>query len=113
MSKCEPFSFPVSAFFPCSFNIFTVFFLCRKTVKILFPKEVAERKLYQETLQNYRSVMSRFEALHINPTQRSPSSHEVQHVRFGFSKIIFVVLSILGIAMVSAEIQICYELICL
>lgn len=82
-----------------------VFFLYRKTIKILFPKEVAERQHYQETLPDYRSVMSRFDALHIKPTQRSPSSHEVQHVRFSFSKIIFIVLSILGIAMVSAEIR--------
>lgn len=71
----------------------------RKTIKILFPKEVAERQLYQETLPNYRSVMSKFDALHIKPTQRSLSSHGVQHVRFGFSKITFIVLSILGIAM--------------
>jgi len=63
---------------------------------------------------NYRSVMSRFDALHIKSTRRSPSGHEVQHVRFGFSKIIFIVLSILGIAMVSAKIKfVYYELICL
>jgi len=49
--------------------------------------------------------MSKFDALHIKPTQRSLSSHGVQHVRFGFSKIIFIVLSILGIAMVSAKIR--------
>jgi hypothetical protein len=36
-----------------------VFFLYRKTIKILFPKEVAERQHYQETLPDYRSVMSR------------------------------------------------------
>ena len=54
---------------------------------------------------HYTSVMSRFAALHSKPTQRSLSSHEGQHMRFGFSKIIFVVLSILGIAMVSAEIR--------
>lgn len=87
-----------------SFNIL-FFFLYRKTIKILFPKEVAERQLDQETFPNYRSVMSGFDALHIKSTQRSSSSREVQRVQFSFSKIIFIVLSILGIAMVSAEIR--------
>lgn len=76
----------------------------RKTIKILFPKEVAKRQLYQETSLNYRSVMSRFDALHIKPTLRSLSSYEGQHLRFGFSKIIFVVLSILGIAMFTFQV---------
>lgn len=83
-----------------------VFFWYRKTIKILFPKEVAERQRNQETSPDYRSVISRFDALDIKPTQRSPSSHEVQfgqhqQMGFSFSKIIFIVFSILGIAMVS------------
>ncbi|KAL9957563.1 hypothetical protein ACROYT_G039206 [Oculina patagonica] len=81
----------------------------RKTIKILFPKEVAERQRYQEKSQDYRIVMSKFDALDITPTQRSSRSHDVQfgqpqHVHFSFSKIVFIVLSILGIAMFTYQV---------
>lgn len=76
----------------------------RKTIKVLFPKEVAERQHNQESSPDYQSVLSKFDALERKPTQRSPSSHEVQfgqhqHVGFSFSKVIFIVLSVLGITM--------------
>ncbi|KAJ7386281.1 hypothetical protein OS493_010686 [Desmophyllum pertusum] len=83
----------------------------RKTIKILFPKEVAERQRNQETSPDYRSVISRFDALDIKPTQRSPSSHDHevqfgqhQQMGFSFSKIIFIVFSILGIAMFTYQV---------
>ena len=77
----------------------------------MFPEKVAERQYYQETTQDYRLVMTKFDALdNSSTTQRSHGSNQAefgrhQHVRFSFSKIIFIVLSIIGIIMVSGQIH--------
>ena len=85
---------------------FTSFLANRKTIKILFPKEAAVRQHTQELSPDYKSLISKFESLNIKHHRRTSSSEaqfvQHQHVGFSFSKVIFVVLSILGIGMVSS-----------
>lgn len=101
--KIKRFQFDI--FFSFYFSPLTSFLTNRKTIKILFPKEAAERQYTQELSEDYKSLLSKFESLNIKHPRHSSSSEaqlvQHQHVGFGFSKIIFIVLSILGIAMVS------------
>lgn len=80
----------------------------RKTIKILFPKEAAVRQHTQELSPDYKSLISKFESLNIKHHRRTSSSEaqfvQHQHVGFSFSKVIFVVLSILGIGMFTYQV---------
>lgn len=85
---------------------FTSFLANRKTIKVLFPEEAEERQNFQELFPDYKSVIAKFESLNIKHWRQSSVSEgaqlvEHQHVNFNVSKIIFVTMSILGIAFVS------------
>lgn len=78
----------------------------RKTIKVLFPEEAEERQNFQELFPDYKSVIAKFESLNIKHQRQSSVSEgaqlvQHQHVNFSVSKIIFVTMSILGIAIVS------------
>ena len=78
----------------------------RKTIKVLFPEEAEERQNFQELFPDYKSVMAKFESLNIKHQRQSSVSEgaqlvQHQHFNFNVSKIIFVTMSILGIAIVS------------
>lgn len=75
----------------------------RKTIKVLFPEEAEERQNFQELFPDYKSVIAKFESLNIKHQRQSSVSEgaqlvQHQHVNFSVSKIIFVTMSILGIA---------------
>lgn len=85
---------------------FTCFLANRKTIKVLFPREAEERQNFQELFLDYESVIAKFESLNIKHRRQSSVSERAQlvqhqHVNFNVSKIIFVTMSILGIAFVS------------
>ena len=85
---------------------FTSFLANRKTIKLLFPEEAEERQNFQECFPDYKSLIAKFESLNIKHHRQSSVSEGAQlvhHQHFGFNlpKIIFVTLSILGIAIVS------------
>lgn len=76
----------------------------RRTIQVLFSKEEAERKRFQKSSPDFGSVLSKFDALESKSSQRFASSHEVQfaqgqHVGITCIKLIFIVLSVLGIVM--------------
>ncbi|RMX46345.1 hypothetical protein pdam_00000603 [Pocillopora damicornis] len=76
----------------------------RKTIKVLFSKEEAERRCFQETSPDFGLVLSKFDALENKSSQRLHSSREVeflqgQNLGITFTKLIFIVLSVLGIVM--------------
>lgn len=64
-----------------------------------------ERQRIQELSPDYHSLISKFESLNSKHPRHSSTSEaqfvQQQHVGFSVSKIVFMVLSILGIAMVS------------
>lgn len=71
---------------------------------MLFPEEAEERQNFQELFPDYKSVIAKFESLkHQRQSSVSEGAQLVQHqhVNFNVSKIIFVTMSILGIAIVS------------
>ena len=73
---------------------------------MLFPEEAEERQNFQKLFSDYKSVIAKFESLNIKHQRQSSVSEGVQlvqhqHVNFNVSKIIFVTMSILGIAIVS------------
>jgi len=82
--------------------------ILRKTIKILFPKEAVERQRIQELSPDYHSLISKFESLNSKHTRHSSTSEgqfvHQQHVGFSVSKIVFMVLSILGIAMFTYQV---------
>lgn len=85
---------------------FTSFLANRKTIKVLFPEVAEERQNFQELFPDYKSVIAKFESLNIKHQRQSSVSEgaqlvQHQHVNFNVSKIIFVTMSILGIAIVS------------
>lgn len=76
----------------------------RKTIKVLFSKEEAERRCFQESSPDFGLVLSKFDALENKSSQRLHSSREVeflqgQNLGITFTKLIFIVLSVLGIVM--------------
>lgn len=76
----------------------------RRTIQVLFSKEEAERKRFQKSSPDFGSVLSKFDALESKSSQRFASTHEVQfaqgqHVGITCIKLIFIVLSVLGIVM--------------
>ena len=80
--------------------------LNRKTIKILFPQEAAERQCTQESSPGYKSIVSKFESLNINHPRRNNNSNasqaqQRQRVDFSLSKFVFIVVSVIGIIMVS------------
>ena len=85
---------------------FTSFLANRKTIKLLFPEEAEERQQVQEFFPDYKSLIVKFESLNIKHQRQSSVSEGAQlvhHQHFGFNlpKIIFVTVSIFGIAIVS------------
>ena len=85
---------------------FTSFLVNRKTIKSLFPEEAEERQNFQELLLDYKSLITEFESLNIKHQRQSSVSEGAQlvhHQHFGFNlpKIVFVTVSIFGIAIVS------------
>ena len=89
------------------FSSSTFFLENRKTIKILFPREAAERQHTQEFSEDYFSLLSKFEALSTKQRRHSSTNEAAQfvqhqHVGFSLSKIVFIVVSLLGIAMVSS-----------
>lgn len=76
----------------------------RKTIKVLFSKEEAERRCFLESSPDFGLVLSKFDALENKSSQRLHSSREVeflqgQNLGITFTKLIFIVLSVLGIVM--------------
>lgn len=71
---------------------FTSFLANRKTIKLLFPEEAEERQKFQELLPDYKSLITKFESLNIKHQRQSSVN---------LPKIIFVTVSIFGIAIVS------------
>lgn len=83
---------------------FTSFLANRKTIKLLFPEEAEVRQQVQEFFPDYKSLIVKFESLNIkHQRQSSEGAQLVHHQHFGFNlpKIIFVTVSIFGIAIVS------------
>jgi len=82
----------------------------RKTIKVLFPREAVERQRYQEFSPDYNSLLSEFESLNVtegrNRSSTSSGRAQVVHrqqVGFSLSRIVLIILSILGVIMVSAK----------
>lgn len=81
----------------------------RKTIKILFPQEAAERQCTQESSPGYKSIVSKFESLNINHPRRNNNSNvsqaqQRQRVDFSLSKFVFIVLSVIGIIMFTYQV---------
>lgn len=102
----------------CSeFLFFSKLFSGRKTIKVLFSKEEAERRCFLESSPDFGLVLSKFDALENKSSQRLHSSREVeflqgQNLGITFTKLIFIVLSVLGIVMVSYCKGLVFEVVC-
>ena len=88
----------------------SLFLWNRKTIKVLFPREAVERQRYQEFSPDYNSLLSEFESLNVNEGRNhsgtSSGLAQVVHrqqVNFSLSRIVLIILSILGVIMVSAK----------
>lgn len=82
----------------------------RKTIKVLFPREAVARQRYQEFLPDYNSLLSEFESLNVKGHNRSGTSSGLaqvvhrQQVDFSLSRIVLIILSILGIIMFAYQV---------
>lgn len=83
----------------------------RKTIKVLFPREAVERQRYQEFSPDYNSLLSEFESLNVNEGRNhsgtSSGLAQVVHrqqVNFSLSRIVLIILSILGVIMFAYQV---------
>ncbi|KAK2571772.1 Bifunctional apoptosis regulator [Acropora cervicornis] len=83
----------------------------RKTIKVLFPREAVERQRYQEFSPDYNSLLSEFESLNVtegrNRSSTSSGRAQVVHrqqVGFSLSRIVLIILSILGVIMFAYQV---------
>jgi hypothetical protein len=90
-------------------NLYTWVISYRKTIKKLFPAELAERKRSVETQPSYQKVIERFESFGKNRKNQNQRGSPGQPSRLlAISKTVAIVAGIFGVLMVNMFVCVCW-----